>query len=311
MSGLTDLISIGKDQLLSLFDFENPFSIYFWVLVIGFSFRFFLVLRPLYAIYKRHGTPKQIYLWKIPIPFTKPKLINTIRKANVVKKETSLTGIEQFLAIETMLAIAPTLSAGVLRLSLGSPTISDWTPIQMYILFGVFAVWLAYYIRRSVEIRKSLKKLNRWYADPRLVNTALSGMTLTKRGLVRLTKLEIPDYREEEEMILQAMRPEDEEGNKSVDGKAVLHNAKEIGTRIATKAVNFGIATKSASKSLAERGSQKLDEVVQEKVEEIISLETGRIVHFIKSLLVVFGPLIVIYSLPYSSDQIFDVLLWW
>tara|TARA_B110000467_G_scaffold69638_1_gene63276 strand:+ start:1013 stop:1948 length:936 start_codon:yes stop_codon:yes gene_type:complete len=311
MTRIGDFLSIGKDQILSLFDFGNPFSIYFWVLVIGFTFRFLLVLRPLHAIYKRHGAPKQIYLWKIPIPFTKPKLTSTIRKANVVKKETSVTGIEQYLATETMLAIAPTLSAGVLRLSLGSPTISEWTPIQMYIFFGVFVLWLGYYIRRSFEMRKGLKKLNRWYTDPRLVNTALTGMTLTKRGLVRLTKLEIPEYREEEEMVLQAMRPEDEEGNKSVDGKAVLHNAKEIGTKIATKAVNFGIATKSASKSLAERGSQKMDEVVQEKVQEIISLETGKIIHFIKSLLVVFGPLIVLYSLPYSFDQIIDVLLWW
>lgn len=316
MTAIREIIDAAIDQLLSLFDLGNPFSVYFWVMVMGFTLRLVLVLWPLRAIYKRYSSPKERTLWGFKFRLWKKwnplkKASSTLKKAKQVTEATSVKGIEQFLMTETVLALAPLLCAGILRLSLGSPTISEWTSIQMYVLFGVFTIWLAFDLRRSLEMRKSLKRLDRWYADPRLVNTALVGMTYTKRGLVRLAKLEIPSYREEEEMNLQQMRSKNDEGEKSIDGKAVIHNAKQLGTKIATKAINIGIATKSASKSLGERGSLKLDQVVQEKVEEVISLETGRIIHFFKYLLVVFAPLAVIYSLPYSFEQILDVLLWW
>jgi hypothetical protein len=285
------------NQFLSLFDLGNPFTIYFWVLVIGFVFRFVLVLRPLHGIYKRWNSKK--------------KISEAVIKANEVKKETSIKGIELYLFHETMMALAPTLCAGVLRISLGSPTIAEWTPTQMYLLFGVFTVWLAYYIRRSLAMRKGLKNLDRWYTDPRIVNTALGGLSLTKRGLVRLTKLEIPEYREEEDMELMQMRQENEDGKKTLDRQAIVHNAKEIGSAIAIKTINFGIAAKSATKSFGEKGSTKLDETVQGKVDEALELDTNRVRNFVKSLMVVFGPLVVIYLLPYSIEQIIDSLVLW
>ena len=231
-------------------------------------------------------------------------------KANEVKKETSIKGIELYLFHETMMALAPTLCAGVLRISLGSPTIAEWTPTQMYLLFGVFTVWLAYYIRRSLAMRKGLKNLDRWYTDPRIVNTALGGLSLTKRGLVRLTKLEIPEYREEEDMELMQMRLENEDGKKTLDRQAIVHNAKEIGSTIATKTINFGIAAKSATKSFGEKGSQKLDDAVQEKIDKALEFDK-REWNFFKALMVVFGPLVVIYLLPYSIEQIIDSLVLW
>jgi hypothetical protein len=317
--GASSFLTVFQNQFLALFDLSNPFSIYFWVLVIGFVFRFVLVLRPLHGIYKQYRNPGYLKIWKIPIPFTGPggkwnsrkKVSETIHKANEVKKETSITGIEDFLLHETMMALAPTLCAGVLRILLGSPTIAEWTPTQMYLLFGVFAVWLTYYIRRSLEMRKGLKNLNRWYADPRIVNTALGGLSLTKRGLVRLTKLEIPEYREEEDMELMQMRHENEDGKKTLDRQAIVHNAKEIGSAIAIKTINFGIAAKSATKSFGEKGSTKLDETVQGKVDEALELDTNRVWNFVKSLMVVFGPLVVIYLLPYSIEQIIDSLVVW
>ena len=308
-----------KNQFLSVFDFGNPFTIYFWVLVVGFIFRFVLVLRPLYGIYKQFRSPGRLKIWKIPIPFTGPgerwnskKMFSeTMVKANEVKNETSIEGIEQYLIQETILAIAPSICAGVLRILLGSPTILEWTSIQMYILIVVFTIWLAYYIRRSLKMRKGIKNLNRWYADPRIINTALGGMTLTKKALVRLTKLEIPEYREEEEMELLQMRQENEDGGKTLDRKAIVHNAKEITSTIATKTINFGIAAKSATKSLGEKGSKKLDDTIQEKVDEALGLKSHRVWNFVKSLMVVFGPLVIIYLLPYSLEQIMDSLVLW
>jgi hypothetical protein len=288
--------SVLTNQFLSLFDLGNPFTIYFWVLVIGFVFRFVSVLRPLHGIYKRWNSKK--------------KISEAVIKANEVKKETSIKGIELYLFHETMMALAPTLCAGVLRISLGSPTIAEWTPTQMYLLFGVFTVWLAYYIRRSLAMRKGLKNLDRWYTDPRIVNTALGGLSLTKRGLVRLTKLEIPEYREEEDMELMQMRLENEDGKKTLDRQAIVHNAKEIGSTIATKTINFGIAAKSATKSFGEKGSQKLDDAVQEKIDKALEFDK-REWNFFKALMVVFGPLVVIYLLPYSIEQIIDSLVLW
>tara|TARA_B110001452_G_scaffold136987_1_gene113868 strand:- start:197 stop:1150 length:954 start_codon:yes stop_codon:yes gene_type:complete len=304
--------SIVKTQFLSLFDFGNPFTIYLWVMVIGFSIRFFLVIRPLRGIYKRFSSPKRLWIWKIPVPFTKPQRIEkTIETAKKFKEEVPVKGIEQFLITEIVLALAPIISAAVLRLVLGSPTIKNWTEPQMYILFCVFLLWLAVDVRQSIKIKEGLKQLDKWYADPRIANKALAGMTNTKKGLVHLSQLKIPEYREEEEMELMAMRPMDEEGNKTLDKAAILHNAKEIGSSITTKAINIGIATKSATKSLGQKGSDKLDEIVQKKVEEQIGFRYGKIVGFTRVLLMTFGPLVVLYTLPYSLTHILNTLIWW
>ena len=305
--------SIVKTQFLSLFDFGNPFTIYLWVMVIGFSIRFFLVIRPLRGIYKRFSSPKRLWIWKIPVPFTKPQRIGkkTFETAKKFKEEVPVKGIEQFLVTEIVLALAPIISAAVLRLVLGSPTIKNWTEAQMYVLFCVFLLWLAVDVQQSIKIQKKIKKLDKWYADPRIANKALAGMTNTKKGLVHLSQLKIPEYREEEEIELKAMRPKDEEGKKTLDKAAILHNAKEIGSSITTKAINIGIASKSATKSLGQKGSDKLDEIVQKEVEKHIGFRYGKIIGFTRVLLMTFGPLIVLYTLPYSLTHILNTLIWW
>jgi hypothetical protein len=299
--------SIIRTQFLSLFDLGNPFTIYLWVMVIGFCIRFFLVIRPLRGIYKRFRSPKRLWIWKIPVPFTKPQPIS-LETAKKFKEEVSIKGIEQFLVTEIVLALAPMICAAVLRLVLGSPTIKSWTEVQMYVLFCVFLLWLAIDVRQSIKIKKSLKQLDKWYADPRIANKALAGLTNTKKGLVHLSQLKIPEYREEEEMELMAMRAMDQEGKKTLDKAAILHNAKEIGSNITTKAINLGIATKSATKALGQKGSDKLDEIVQKKVEEKIGFRYG---NSVRVLLMTLGPLLVLYTLPYSLSHILDTLIWW
>ena len=228
-----------------------------------------------------------------------------------MKEQTKITGIEKFLVLETVLALAPTISAGFLRIVLGSPTISEWTRTQMYVLFCVFAIWLGENIWRSFKMRKSLKLLDRWYTDPRILNKSLSMVTLTRKGLGHLSKLEIPEYREELEWERKQMQLTDEEGKKTFDRDAIIHNAKSKASEIATKAVNLAIATKSATQSLGEKGKKEIDSMLQEKVEETLSLEAGRFWPFVRSMLVVFGPLVVLYSLPYSLEHILDTLIWW
>ena len=299
--------SIIRTQFLSLFDLGNPFTIYLWVMVVGFCIRFFLVIRPLRGIYKRFRSPKRLWIWKIPVPFTKPQRIS-LETAKKFKEEVSIKGIEQFLVTEIVLALAPMICAAVLRLVLGSPTIKSWTEVQMYVLFCVFLLWLAIDVRQSIKIKKSLKQLDKWYADPRIANKALAGLTNTKKGLVHLSQLKIPEYREEEEMELMAMRAMDQEGKKTLDKAAILHNAKEIGSNITTKAINLGIATKSATKALGQKGSDKLDEIVQKKVEEKIGFRYG---NSVRVLLMTLGPLLVLYTLPYSLSHILDTLIWW
>ena len=299
--------SIIRSQFLSLFDLGNPFTIYLWVMIVGFCIRFFLVIRPLRGIYKRFRSPKRLWIWKIPVPFTKPQPIS-LETAKKFKEEVSIKGIEQFLVTEIVLALAPMICAAVLRLVLGSPTIKSWTEVQMYVLFCVFLLWLAIDVRQSIKIKKSLKQLDKWYADPRIANKALAGLTNTKKGLVHLSQLKIPEYREEEEMELMAMRAMDQEGKKTLDKAAILHNAKEIGSNITTEAINLGIATKSATKALGQKGSDKLDEIVQKKVEEKIGFRYG---NSVRVLLMTLGPLLVLYTLPYSLSHILDTLIWW
>jgi len=320
MANNPGFLSIVKDQFLSLFDLSNPFTIYFWVLMFGLGVRFLLVLRPLNRVYRKYRSPGKLKIWKIPIPFTDEgkswlrsakRAKTTIERAKKVKEQTEINGIEKFLVMETILAIAPSISAGMVRIVLGSPTISEWTNTQMYVLSCVFALWLASNIRRSFEMRNSLKLLDRWYTDPRILNTSLSMVTLTRKGLASLSDLKIPEYLEEVEWEKRNIRPINEEGKKTFDRDAIIHNAKSKASEIAVKAANLAIATKSATQSLGEKGKREIDETLQRKVVEALNLESGRVWPFVRSMLVVFGPLVVLYSLPYSLEHILDTLIWW
>ena len=287
---MEELIS---NQLSSLTDFTNPFTIYFWILIIALAFRSYLVLLPLRRIYKRYTI--RIQESKVG----RIKLRSILKNVRVFKKDTSIRGIETFLIRESILAIAPMLAAATIRISLGTPSVTGWEQVNIFTLYGVFFLWLLFNIKRSMDMRVALQPLERWYSHPVLINSGLNSAIWSRRKLVQLSQIEIPEYIEGPETDFSPMIQRSEEnGKRKLDSSAILDNAKQIGGVLKVAAKNLGIKAKESTKDVSTIAKNTLDAQVQKQVDSVIGASSMKIIlstaiHFT----VVLGPLVAIYSL--------------
>lgn len=287
---MEELIS---NQLSSLTDFTNPFTIYFWILIIALAFRSYLVLLPLRRIYKRYTI--RIQESKVG----RIKLRSILKNVRVFKKDTSIRGIETFLIRESILAIAPMLAAATIRISLGTPSVTGWEQVNIFTLYGVFFLWLLFNIKRSMDMRVALQPLERWYSHPVLINSGLNSAIWSRRKLVQLSQIEIPEYIEGPETDFSPMIQRSEEnGKRKLDSSAILDNAKQIGGVLKVAAKNLGIKAKESTKDVSTMAKNTLDAQVQKQVDSVIGASSMKIIlstaiHFT----VVLGPLVAIYSL--------------
>ena len=273
-------------------DFSNPFTVYFYVMVLALAIRGKLVLFPLFRVYKRYT---------IVISNQKVKRIS-IRKIlselRLFKRETSISGIEGFLVMESILAIAPMLAAFVLRLSLGTPSIKVWDERTLLVLFTVFGVWLLIHIKRSIDMRNAIVPLEKWYSHPVIISSGLNTAIWSRRKLVALSKIDIPAYLEYPEANFEKMivaNPAD--GKKKFDSNAAKHNAKQIGEKLKIAALNTQTMLKQSAKDASAKATIRLDKHVQERVDSVIGVTPSRFLAFIGNVIVVLGPLAAIYGL--------------
>ena len=175
-----------SEQLSSLTDFSNPFTVYLYVMIVALLIRSRLVLLPLVRVYKRYTiTISNQKVGRIPIR----GILSNLR---LFKRESSISGIEGFLAMEALLALAPMLAAFFIRLSLGSPTIDIWDSTTLVVLFVVFGVWFLVHIKRSIDIRDAIGTLEKWYSHPIIVSTGLNTAIWSRRRLIELSKIGLP-----------------------------------------------------------------------------------------------------------------------
>jgi hypothetical protein len=169
------------EQLASLTDLSNPFTVYLYVMIVAFIIRARLVLVPLLRVYRRYTiTISNQKVARIPIR----GILSNLR---LFKRETSISGIEGFLVMEGILAIAPMLAAMFIRLSLGTPTIDVWDSTVLVVLFVVFGIWLLVHIKRSLDIRNAVEVLEKWYSHPIIVSSGLNTAIWSRRKLVKLS----------------------------------------------------------------------------------------------------------------------------
>ena len=279
-------------QLKSLFDFANPFSIYFWVMVLALIFRGYFVLLPLRRIYLRYTIKvNEIKIFRI-------RLRNIFRNLKLFKKETSVSGIEAFLVQESILAITPMIAAAAIRIMLGTPSISEWNSTSMLGLILVFALWLIINIKRSLDMRAALAPLEKLYSHPVLLNSGLNTAIWSRRKLVQLSQIEIPEYIEKPQTEFSPMIPKsDEDGKRRLDSSSVLNNVRQVGEVVKVAAQNLSIKAKKSTKDYSILATEKLDQKVQQQVDGIIGLSSSRFFSFIGHLIVVLGPLLAIYGL--------------
>jgi len=282
-----------SNQLSSLADFTNPFTIYFWILIVALVFRSYLVLLPLRRIYKRYTIRVQ------DNKVHRIKLRHIFKNLRVFKKETSIRGIETFLVRESILAIAPMVAAAIIRLSFGTPSVADWKQMNLLALYGIFFLWLLFNIKRSMDMKTALQPLERWYSHPLLVNSGLNSAIWSRRKLVQLSQIEIPDYVESPEIEFSPIiQRSEEDGKRTLDSSAILDNAKHIGGVLKVAAKNLGIKAKESTRDVSTLAKNTLDAQVQKQVDSVIGASNMRIIfstviHFT----VVLGPLLAIYGL--------------
>lgn len=281
------------NQLSSLTDFTNPFTIYFWILIVALVLRSYLVLLPLRRIYKRYTIRIQ------DSKVGRIKLRNIFKSLRVFKKETSIRGIETFLSRELIIAVLPMVAAAIIRFSLGTPSVADWKQVNLFVLYGIFLLWLLFNIKRSLDIRTTLQPLERWYSHPVLINSGLNSAIWSRRKLVQLSQIEIPDYvgRPETEFSSIIQRS-DEDGKRTIDSSAIIDNAKHIGGVLKVAAKNLGIKAKESTRDVSALAKNTLDTQVQKQVDSVIGASNTRI--FISTVIhftVVLGPLLAIYGL--------------
>jgi hypothetical protein len=282
-----------SNQLSSLTDLTNPFTIYFWILIVALSFRSYLVLLPLRRIYKRYTIRIQ------DSKVGRIKLRTIFKNLRVFKKETSISGIEKFLIRETILALAPMFAAAIIRISWGTPSVADWEQVNLFALYGVFFLWLLFNIKRSMDMKTALQPLERWYSHPVLVNSGINSAIWSRRKLVQLSQIEIPNYAEGPETDFSPMiQQSDENGKRTLDSSAIIDNAKHIGGVLKIAAKNLGIKAKQSTRDVSTLAKNTLDAQVQKQVDSVIgSSRLGIIKSTAIHCIVVLGPLLAIYGL--------------
>lgn len=282
-----------SNQLSSLTDFTNPFTIYFWILIVALVLRSYLVLLPLRRIYKRYTI--RIQNSKVG----RIKLRNIFKSLRVFKKETSIRGIETFLTRELIIAILPMIAAAIIRLSWGTPSVADWKQVNLFVLYGIFLFWLLFNIKRSLDIRTTLQPLERWYSHPVLINSGLNSAIWSRRKLFQLSQIEIPDYIERPETEFSPIiQRSDEDGKRTIDSSAIIDNAKQIGGVLKVAAKNLSIKAKESTRDVSALAKNTLDAQVQKQVDSVIGASNTRIIiSIIIHFTVVLGPLLAIYGL--------------
>ena len=280
-------------QVESLTDLNNPFTIYFWIMMVALLIRCYLVLFPLRRIYKRYTLKFQ----DKKVGRIKRRAI--FRNLRIFQKETSIRGIETFLFRESILAIAPIIAAVAIRLSLGTPSIDEWSQTGLITLYSIFFVWLLFNIKRSLDMSSSLRPLELWYSHPILVNTGLNSAIWSRRKLVQLANIEISEDFEKQDVNFQPiLHRTEEDGKRKLNPSAILDNAKEVGGIIKKVAHDLSIKAKQSTKQLSSSAIEHLDSKVQNQVDSIIGSSSSQIiVASLVHIIMVFGPLFAIYGL--------------
>lgn len=280
------------EQISSLTDLSNPLTVYLYVMIVALLIRARLVLIPLIRVYKRYTiTISDQKVGRIPIR----GILSNLR---LFKRDSSISGIEGFLALEAMLALAPLLAALAIRISMGSPTIDDWDSTNLLILFVVFGIVLLLHTKRSLDIKSAIGQLEKWYSHPVIVSSGLNTAIWSRRKLVEMSKIEIPDYIEYPETSYEKMIVDRQyDGKGSFDFEAAKHNLKQVGERVKITALNARRKVKQSAKDASAKATTKLDAHVQKRVDSVIGFSSSRVISFIGHTIEVLGPLVAIYGL--------------
>lgn len=277
--------------MLDLLHPRHALVAYVYIVLVAMIFRYRFIIQPLWRAYDRFaegGIVQKSGAWiggwlpwmKVTEEEESTPRIGRFNRLKILlgmmlrlKDDSQLKGIERFLAIESLMILAPISAALVLRLLLGQPIELEWTRIQFIIAITFATIWLSIDIRKSHQISISLRKLESNYADPDVLRYGFQSILWTRDKLVSLSEWEP----EKVEIEPAEDKPSD------VESSTLAKSAQEMAS-----------AAVAGVKRAAAMGVTTIDDQLQAQVDKVTG--RSRLASFTRHTFIVLSPLFMIYG---------------
>jgi len=293
--------------LNSLFNIENPFAIYFWLVTIVIILRFTFIIIPLVKLISLFNGKSGVRAFSA---FFKLRKINS----------SAFKPLENYLIFESFRMLIPGLCAILLRLMLGESLTYKWNFIQLWIVLPSIVVWLLYNligIKESngtintaaktlapkINIPFSRNSKEKTFNTAPIISTLFSKIVSFRKQTEEIKNSNPGEKSIPYEMSLEQMRVNSNSGDgtetkgKSIDNKAILHNTKELAKKTQTIAGNLLVDGKKAAIAAASKTATSFDEKLSHQIETIFNINSQMKRMVVLDMLNSLGPLILIYAI--------------
>jgi hypothetical protein len=308
--------------LNSLFNIQNPFAIYFWLVTIVVIYRIVFILFPLIKLIKLFkGERKKIY-----------HQIKDLRKSMKEEESYPFKPLDQYLKLEFVKMIIPALCAILLRLLLGSVDNYEWDYKQLQIVLPLVIIWLLFNIFNILSSHESIGKMDSYFAPSIKISTPeipklklksyklfeekrgrraliasklLSGSNhLRKKTKARSlrehdTKLETYEMHLEDIIVSSSSNTDNgiESESRTISTEAIVHNSKELIQKAKNIVSNLVIDGINKNTDRTKKALIAVDNKIEERLATLLGFEKSRLRQMLPEMLNSIGPLVVIYAI--------------
>ncbi|MDG1551035.1 MAG: hypothetical protein P8Q95_04845 [Candidatus Poseidoniaceae archaeon] len=148
----------------------------------------------------------------------------------------------------------------------------------------------------SKYIPSMQKKWHEKINHPSYLFAMLNVTNASRSSINKLSKMEIPEYIEHDELNLKPIRKESEENEEKLelDSDAIKQNLSKIGGRVVGTITNIAIDAKKLTKAGLGLADEQINDYVSEKVTSWTD-QDGRWKSSLKNIINVFMPIFVVY----------------
>ena len=219
------------------------------------------------------------------------------------QNEKNLKKITQYFFSEIIVSILPLIAVISIRVYLGKPQDIEYNLINIIILVVFFVLWLIYNISSSIRFRKtiskyipSMQKFHERMNNPKVLFAMLNVTNASRSSIKKLSKIEIPEYIEHDDLELKAIRKQSavDEEKYEIDSEAIKENLSKIGNRVANTMTNLAIDAKKLTKVSMKIADDQINQYVGNKVQSWTDTR-GRWKSSLTNIINVLSPIFVVY----------------
>ena len=288
------MIDTIRDSLFS----HSLLNIYMICALISLLVSIYFVIIPLNKLIVEYG-------FSIRKKESKKKKRKIIRFLNGPEQNTrNLKKIKHYLFSELVVSLLPLLVVLGFRLYIGKPSNIEYNIVNVLLIIIFFCLWLLYNISWSVAFRNMISKYipsmqKKWHQKinhPSYLFAMLNVTNASRSSINKLSKMEIPEYIEHDELNLKPIRKESEENEEKLelDSDAIKQNPSKIGGRVVGTITNIAIDAKKLTKAGLGLADEQINDYVSEKVTSWTD-QDGRWKSSLKNIINVFMPIFVVY----------------